>query len=182
MLGFPKCNTNDFATLNSSLVFSLQFEHFLRRFCISSILFLPCSHACSMVMSSAYANTCMFLGVSLSNCFNRSFTQTLNNPVPIDEPCLEPDVISFSFDNFPSTLTLYLLPLHHESIHSSAFPSAPHYKCRLLLPAVDRKIDVSRYLVNKVKTSTAMTKFQSSLNFDEIFDLSFQEEVFRIKI
>ena len=60
--------------------------------------------------------------------------------------------------------------------------SAPHYKCHLLLPNVDRKIDVSRYLVNKVKTSNAMTKFQSSLNFDEIFDLSFQEEVFRVKI
>ena len=88
MLGFPKHNMNDFATLNNSFVFSLQSEHLLSNSYIFSLLFFPFSHACTIVMSSAYANTCMLLGVSLSSSFSKSLTYTLNSLVPMDDPRL----------------------------------------------------------------------------------------------
>ena len=58
-----------------------------------------------MVIWSAYANICMLFGVFVSSSFNGAFTYTLNEPVPIDEPCFDPEVMLFSCDNFPSTLT-----------------------------------------------------------------------------
>ena len=96
----------------------------------------------------------MFFGVVVSRFFKSEFN-TLNSPVPLDDPCFEPKVIVFSCDNSPSTLTQNLFPRHHNCIYCKAFPLTPESCSEFNI------IGMSRQLNAFEKFSTHMTIFRS---------------------